>query len=134
MKTGKITAITPDGSWSNGSKTFNRFKVTMADGMTYQFNAVGNFKFGVGEECTFTSEEKQYNGVTYHNAKLFSPPPAQGGFQKPAQGGQKTDAVQKYIIRQSSISSAVNFYKDKSGATEDQVITFAEKIVNYIYS
>jgi hypothetical protein len=41
MKTGKITAITPNGSWSNGSKTFNRYNVSMADGNIYQFNKEG---------------------------------------------------------------------------------------------
>jgi len=46
---------------------------------------------------------------------------------------QKTNDVQKFIIRQSSVASAVNFYKDKP-SSEDEVLDFAERIVNYIYS
>lgn len=132
MKTGKVKVVTPDGSWSNqAGKTFNRFKVTLADGLMYQFNAVGNFKHAVGDEITFTSETKEFNGVTYNNAKLYSPPPAQG-FQRAPQTAGKSDAVQEYIIRQSSVSSAVNFYKG-SGVSEDQVLQFAEKIVNFVF-
>jgi hypothetical protein len=132
MKTGKITGITPNGSWSNGSKTFNRYNVSMADGNIYQFNAIGNFKHQVGDECTFTSEQKEYNGNIYNTAKLvkldnFQPTKPQGNFQK------KPDDVQKFIIRQSSVASAVNFYKDTK-ASEEEVLSFAEKIVQYIYS
>ena len=80
MKTGKITGIVPNGSWSNGSKTFNRYNVSMADGNIYQFNAIGEFKHQVGEECQFTSEQKEYNGKIYNTAKLVRPNPMQGGF------------------------------------------------------
>ena len=43
MKTGKITFIDSDGQWQNNYGTFNRYKVTMADGNVYKFNAKGEF-------------------------------------------------------------------------------------------
>jgi len=126
MKTGKITAITPKGSWAKDGQSYNRFNVTMADGNVYQFNAIGDFKHKVSEECSFTSEEKEYQGNTWNAAKLVRANPMQV-FTKPA------GDVQKLIVRQSSVASAVNFYKDQNKTPED-VIAFAEKIVNYIYS
>lgn len=127
MKTGKITVITPDGTWSNGSKTFNRYKVTMATGEVYQFNAVGEFKKAVGDEIEFEVTNTQYN-----TAKIIYPKP-QGNFQ-PQQGNftKKPDDVQRFIIKQSSVASAVNFYRDQN-ASEEQVLAFADRIVNYIY-
>ena len=130
MKTGKITAITPNGSWSNGSKTFNRYNVAMADGNIYQFNAIGEFKHQVGEECQFTSEQKEYNGQIYNTAKLVRPNPMQGGFQKQ---GSNNPEVQELIVRQSCLTNAVNFLKDKEGTTWEDVNELHNYFVNLIY-
>lgn len=124
MKTGKITFITPDGSFENRGQVLNRYKVTLATGEVYTFNAKGDFKRQVGDEIQFKITNEQYNTASL----IWDKPqaaPTQQTFKKP-------DDVQKYIIKQSSVASAVNFYKDKN-VGEQQVLDFAEKIVNYIY-
>jgi len=129
MKTGKITAITPNGSWSNGSKTFNRYNVSMADGNIYQFNAIGEFKHQVGEECQFTSEQKEYNGQIYNTAKLVRPNPMQGNFSSTP----KSNDTQELIVRQSCLTNAVNFLKDKEGSTWEDVSELHQYFVKLIY-
>ena len=125
MKTGRITNVEANGTFESYGSTLTRNKVTMATGETYTFNSKGAFKKNVGDEIEFEVTNEQYG-----NAKLIYNP------NKPAPQAapvQKTNDVQKFIIRQSSVASAVNFYKDKP-SSEDEVLDFAERIVNYIYS
>jgi len=126
MKTGKITNIEPNGTFESYGSILTRNKVTMATGETFTFNSKGAFKKNIGDEIEFEVTNEQYG-----NAKLIYNPnrPA------PQQSApvQKPNDVQKFIIRQSSVASAVNFYKDKP-SSEDEVLEFAERIVNYIYS
>ena len=124
MKTGKITNVEPSGTFESYGSTLTRNKVTLATGEVYTFNSKGQFKKNVGDEIEFEVVNAQYG-----NAKLIYNP------NKPAPQApvQKTNDVQKFIIRQSSVASAVNFYKDKP-SSEDEVLEFAERIVNYIYS
>lgn len=126
MKTGKITNIEPNGTFESYGSILTRNKVTMATGETFTFNSKGAFKKNVGDEIEFEVTNEQYG-----NAKLIY------NLNKPAPMAtapvQKTNDVQKFIIRQSSVASAVNFYKDKP-SSEDEVLDFAERIVNYIYS
>lgn len=65
MKTGKITALDPCGSYSNNYGTFNKTKVTFANGTQYTFSSKGQFKNNIGDEISYeiTNEE-------YKNAKL----------------------------------------------------------------
>lgn len=126
MKTGKITHIEPNGTFESYGSTLTRNKVTLATGETFTFNSKGAFKKNVGDEIEFEVVNAQYG-----NAKLIYNPNKPAPQQ--AAPAQKTNDVQKFIIRQSSVSSAVNFYKDKP-SSEDEVLEFAERIVNYIYS
>ena len=126
MKTGKITNIEPNGTFESYGSILTRNKVTMATGETFTFNSKGDFKKNVGDEIEFEVTNEQYG-----NAKLIYNPNRPAPQQ--AAPVQKTNDVQKFIIRQSSVSSAVNFYKDKP-SSEDEVLEFAERIVNYIYS
>ena len=125
MKTGKITNIEPNGTFESYGSILTRNKVTLATGETFTFNSKGDFKKNVGDEIEFEVTNAQYG-----NAKLIYNPNRP---QQQAAPVKKTDDVQKFIIRQSSVASAVNFYKDKP-SSEDEVLEFAERIVNYIYS
>lgn len=130
MKTGRITNVDASGTFESYGSTLTRNKVTMATGETYTFNSKGAFKKNVGDEVEFEVTNEQYN-----NAKLIYNP-NNVSVNNPtllAAPVQKTNDVQKLIVRQSSIASAVNFYKDKQ-SSEDEVIEFAERLVNYIYS
>ena len=125
MKTVRITNVETSGTFESYGSTLTRNKVTLATGETYTFNSKGAFKKNVGDEIEFEVVNEQYG-----NAKLIYNP------NKPAPQAapvQKNNDVQKFIIRQSSVASAVNFYKDKP-SSEDEVLDFAERIVNYIYS
>ena len=126
MKTGKITHIEPNGTFESYGSTLTRNKVTLATGETFTFNSKGAFKKNVGDEIEFEVTNAQYG-----NAKLIYNPNRPAPQQ--AAPVQKNNDVQKFIIRQSSVASAVNFYKDKP-SSEDEVLEFAERIVNYIYS
>jgi hypothetical protein len=126
MKTGKITHIEPNGTFESYGSTLTRNKVTLATGETFTFNSKGAFKKNVGDEIEFEVTNAQYG-----NAKLIYNPNKPAPQQ--AAPVQKNNDVQKFIIRQSSVASAVNFYKDKP-SSEDEVLEFAERIVNYIYS
>lgn len=126
MKTGKITHIEPNGTFESYGSTLTRNKVTLATGETFTFNSKGAFKKNVGDEIEF-----EVTNVQYGNAKLIYNPNKPAPQQ--AAPVQKNNDVQKFIIRQSSVASAVNFYKDKP-SSEDEVLEFAERIVNYIYS
>lgn len=129
MKTGKITFIQADGTFESYGNTLSKYKVTLATGEVFTFNAKGDFKKNVGDEIEFEVTNEQYG-----NAKLIYNKPFQAAPQyNQATTPQKKDDVQKFIIRQSSVASSVNFWKDKGGS-EQQVLDFAEKIVNYIYS
>ena len=128
MKTGKITHIEPSGTFESYGNTLTRNKVTLATGETFTFNSKGAFKKNVGDEIEFEVTNQQYG-----NAKLIYNPNPTPAFNKPTVSSEKNNDVQKFIIRQSSVASAVNFYKDKQ-ASEEEVLDFAERIVNYIYS
>ncbi len=106
MKTGKITHIEPNGTFESYGSTLTRNKVTLATGETFTFNSKGAFKKNVGDEIEFEVVNAQYG-----NAKLIYNPNKPAPQQ--AAPAQKTNDVQKFIIRQSSVASAVNFYKDK---------------------
>lgn len=125
MKTGRITNVETSGTFESYGSTLTRNKVTLATGETYTFNSKGAFKKNVGDEIEFEVVNEQYG-----NAKLIYNPNKPAPQAAPA---QKNNDVQKFIIRQSSVASAVNFYKDKP-SSEDEVLDFAERIVNYIYS
>tara|TARA_R110001606_G_scaffold188368_1_gene336095 strand:- start:362 stop:742 length:381 start_codon:yes stop_codon:yes gene_type:complete len=126
MKTGRITNVEPNGTFESYGSTLTRNKVTMATGDTYTFNSKGAFKKNIGDEIEFEVTNEQYG-----NAKLIYNPNKPAPMAAPPV--QKTNDVQKFIIRQSSVASAVNFHKDKP-SSEDEVLEFAERIVNYIYS
>lgn len=125
MKTGRITNVETSGTFESYGSTLTRNKVTLATGETYTFNSKGAFKKNVGDEIEFEVVNEQYG-----NAKLIYNPNKPTPQAAPV---QKNNDVQKFIIRQSSVASAVNFYKDKP-SSEDEVLDFAERIVNYIYS
>lgn len=129
MKTGKITFIQADGTFESYGNTLSKYKVTLATGEVFTFNAKGDFKKNVGDEIEFEVTNEQYGNAKLVYTKPFQAAPQYNQVSTP----QKKDDVQKFIIRQSSVASAVNFWKDKGGS-EQQVLEFAEKIVNYIYS
>ena len=126
IMTGKITGIDPNGDFSNNYGTFNKYRVTMATGLVYNFLAKGDFTHSIGEEVEFEVTNEQYN-----SAKLVME--KQGGFKSKSSGSK--DDVQKYIIRQSSISSACNYLaKTELTNPERDIVELAKAFENYVYN
>ena len=125
--TGKITAIDQNGVFSNNYGTFNKFRVTMATGVVYNFNAKDDFKHSVGDEVSFEVTNEQYNAAKLIVENNFTP-------KQNKQSGNK-DEVQKFIIRQSSIASACNYLagKDLENAGRD-ILELAKEFENFVYN
>ena len=60
--TSRITSITPSGEWSNGQRTFNKYRLTFANGDNLSFLAIGDFKGQVGENLTYQKNESNQTG------------------------------------------------------------------------
>ena len=99
MKTGKITHITPKGTYSNGNGVFNKFRINLADGSYYNFLAKGDFKKSVGDEIEFTVTNEDFK-----SAKLEMSKPAfqQGGYSKP-----QARSTNESILRQVAFKGAI---------------------------
>ena len=53
MKTSTIKSIAANGSWSNGTQTFNKYTIELANGDIPNFSAIGEFKRKVGDVIYF---------------------------------------------------------------------------------
>ena len=121
MKKGTPTNVVSNGTWTNQQgKVFYKWNVTMDNGdfggaMT---GAENQDKWVVGKEVTYTAETKGQ----FTNFKLVE--------EKPAfTGGSKVDPKQQGVITYlSAVSTAVNFYAQRSNGSEEAVLTFAERI------
>lgn len=125
--TSRITSVEPNGTWSNGQKTFNKFRVCFANGDNLNFLAVNEFKGQVGQDLTYTKNEAQGTGQIYR--ENFRPnQPAQNYNQAP----KKSEDTQTYIIRQSMIKAAIDYHASNHGKSEGQVIETARNFVNFV--
>lgn len=118
--TGRITGVEPAGTWSNGQRTFNKFRVSFANGDILSFLAVNDFKHGVGDNITYEKNPQHGTG------KLVREP--QPTFNQP----KKSEDTQTYIIRQSMIKAAIDYHANNHGKTESQIIETARNFVNFI--
>lgn len=133
MKTSKITHVelASPPTWANpkDGTVFNRYAVNFANGERYTFLARGQFRKAVGEDAQYqvkNEDMKTAKLMTEMNKQQFKPQV----YNKSNTGG-KNDETQTLIIRQSSMSSACNFYQQRD-ATEEEVINYARKIEQYV--
>lgn len=125
--TSKITSVEPTGTWSNGQKTFNKFRVCFANGDNLNFLAVNDFLGQVGQDLTYTKNESQGTGKIYRDNFRPNNQPAQNNYAvKP-----KED-TQTYIIRQSMLKAAIDYHASNHGKSEGQVIETARNFVNFV--
>ena len=131
MKTSKIThiktAVPPTWANPNDGSVFNRYDVTFANGELYTFLARGEFKRQVGEDANYEIKSLQHK-----TAKLIQDPKPQF---VPTQTFNKHNVKDEYtqtrIIRQSSASTAANFYSKKNVESEE-IINLARQIEQYV--
>lgn len=118
--TSRITGIEPAGNWSNGQRTFNKFKVSFANGDVLNFLAVNDFKAQVGQDLTYEKNEQYMSGKIVRD-------------QQPQQSYSKSkEDTQVYIIRQSMIKAAIDYHATNPNKTEDQIIQTARNFVNFV--
>lgn len=122
--TSRITSVEPTGTWSNGQKTFNKFRVCFANGDNLNFLAVNEFKGQVGQDLTYTKNEAQGTGKIHR--ENFRPNNQQTYTVK-----AKED-TQTYIIRQSMIKAAIDYHATNPNKTESQVVETARNFVNFV--
>jgi hypothetical protein len=129
----KITSVEPTGTWSNGQKTFNKFRVCFANGDNLNFLAVNNFLGQVGQDLTYTKNEAQGTGKIYRDdisngitSRPNNMPAA------PSTPVAKKEDTQTYIIRQSMIKAAIDYHASNHGKSEAQVIETARNFVNFV--
>lgn len=104
------------------------------DAIEWQYHSISQSctAFVPGQEATFTTEVKVNGNYTNHKIvpvkaekKSFG-----GGF-----GGSKFEPRNQEVISGlSAVSTATNFYAQRGQATEEQVLTFAEKIYQWAMS
>ena len=122
----KITSVEPTGTWSNGQKTFNKFRVCFANGDNLNFLAVNNFLGQVGQDLTYTKNEAQGTG------KIYRDNISNGITSRPTAPVAKKEDTQTYIIRQSMIKAAIDYHATNPNKTESQVIETARNFVNFV--
>lgn len=126
--TSRITSVEPTGTWSNGQKTFNKFRVCFANGDNLNFLAVNEFKGQVGQDLAYTKNEAQGTGKIFRENN-FRPnnQPAQNNY-----AAKPKEDTQTYIIRQSMIKAAIDYHASNHGKTESQIIDTARLFVNFV--
>ena len=127
--TSRITTIIPNGEWSNGQRTFNKYRVTFANGDNLSFLAVGDFKGQVGENLTYQKNESNQTGKVVRENGFQN----QGSYSAPKGSGSKED-TQTYIIRQSMIKAAIDYHalQAHGHSSEEDIIRTARNFVNFI--
>lgn len=129
----KITSVEPAGTWSNGQKTFNKFRVCFANGDNLNFLAVNNFLGQVGQDLTYTKNEAQGTGKIFRDnvSNGISSSVSNASINPVA----KKEDTQTYIIRQSMLKAAID-YHTSFGTTdfvaENQVMETARNFVNFV--
>lgn len=128
--TSRITTIAPNGEWSNGQRTFNKYRVTFANGDNLSFLAVGDFKGEVGENLTYKKNESNQTGKIIRENNYQN----QGSYSAPQSTGGKKEDTQTYIIRQSMIKAAIDYHALQSHghSSEEDIIRTARNFVTFI--
>lgn len=128
--TSRITTIAPNGEWSNGQRTFNKYRVTFANGDNLSFLAVGDFKGQVGENLTYQKNESNQTGKVVRENNYQN----QGSYSAPQSTGSKKEDTQTYIIRQSMIKAAIDYHglQPHGHSSEEDIIRTARNFVTFI--
>jgi len=63
-KTGKITAIAPNGTAEIKGQQFNRSLITLSNGEQWKFLSKGDFKKQIGDEIEYTIKNAEYKNAS----------------------------------------------------------------------
>jgi|SRR5210317_779428 len=121
--TGRITQVEPSGTWSNGQRTFNKFRVSFANGDILSFLAVNDFKPQVGETINYEKNPQHGTG------KLVRDQQQNYNNQSP----KKSEDTQTYIIRQSMIKAAIDYHSGQP-ADLSTIMNTARELINFVHN
>ena len=134
-KLSKVKNVQANGSFENqygmeqsdGKKLLFKFEYEFEDGVSLTANhqtTASPFPIGSDVEYEITRESEQYG----KSGKVSKPEEA------PTFSGGKSDSVQKYIVRQSSLNRAIEHlsYKDHDLMTKENVTALAEYYTNWV--
>lgn len=124
QQTGRITQVEPAGTWSNGQRTFNKFRVSFANGDILSFLAVNDFKHSAGETITYEKNPQHGTGKLVRDQNFN-----QQNNSKP-QGKEDT---QTYIIRQSMIKAAIDFHTGQPADLET-IKNTARELIKFVHN
>ena len=113
----KITHIESKGTWSNGSGTFNKYQISLANGNSYSFLAKGDFKKKVEEEIEYEVTNKEYG-----TAKLI--------YTKPMSYSKPLD-THNSILRQVAFKGAIEL-ASKGKIKIDEIENFTNQFNNIL--
>lgn len=117
----KVTFIEPKGTWSNGKTTYNKYQVSLANGNSYNFLAIGDFKKKVGDEIEYEVKDEKYM-----NAKLIQPKP-----QFTPNYSNRSDDTHQSILRQVAFKGAIELCSNGK-IKLDEVSNFTNEFYNLI--
>ena len=130
MKTSKITKVTPNGSFTGNYGELFKFEVHFENGDYGDANCKtqNQTTWVVGQTVNYDltpNANPKFNGKLSIVKEPFVP----GGTTNNA---PKNESVQRTIIAQSSISSAVEFLKHDSKITEKEILTTAGMFFEWV--
>ncbi len=124
VKTSKVTSAQADGTWNGKYGLMYKYEVAFENGDSgeYSSKSANQNKFVVGQETEYTLEAGQY-GNKIKPVNNFQ----QGGFS----AAPKSDKVQHYIVKQSSLKCATDFVI-ANGGDEARVIELADMFTTWV--
>ena len=130
VKTSKVVAVTPNGTWDGSYGTMYKFEIVFQNGDVgeYSSKSKDQNKFEVGAE-----KEYEYTGGKFPKVKPVYANPG-SGFGKTATFGVDSDKKQQMIIAQSSLKSAVDFHSinPELKPTEQDVLKTAKRFIDFV--
>ena len=124
IKKSKVTSVQNNGTWEGKFGMMYKFEVEFEDGNAgeYSSKSQDQNKFVIGEEMEYEFTDGHFPKVkpVYQQTQSFS-----GGSYK------KDDTVQKMIVKQSSLKSAVD-YCSKGNCSPSDVVKVAQEFVDWV--
>ena len=127
IKKSKVTSVQNNGTWEGKFGMMYKFEVEFEDGNAgeYSSKSKDQNKFVIGEEMEYEFIDGNFPKVKPVYQK---PDFASNGFSG---GYKKDDNVQKMIVKQSSLKSAVD-YCSKGNCSPSDVVKVAQEFVDWV--
>ena len=127
-KRSKVVSVQANGTWQlkDGSKTFYKYEIVFENGDCGEYSSISaeQNKFVEGQEVDYIYDKSKPEFPKVKPVSNFQ----QGGNFTPA---PKSDKVQEYIVKQSSLKAAVDYVIANGGDTKT-VIDTAEVFTNWV--